>query len=80
MSNGDGPAKRHLSVDRFHRISPYKSHKAFRPPPGRSGPTRERTDVRLAARQLPAEPVAFELAPDPEDLAAESELEPSNAE
>ena len=33
MSNGDGPAKRHLSVDRFHRISPYKSHKKFRPPP-----------------------------------------------
>jgi hypothetical protein len=33
MSNGDGPAKRHLSVDWFHRISPYKSHKAFRPPP-----------------------------------------------
>ena len=33
MSNGDGPGKRHLSVDRFHRISPYKSHKAFRPPP-----------------------------------------------
>ena len=46
----------------------------------RSGPTRERMDVRPAARQLPAEPVAFELAPDPEDLAAESELEPSNAE
>jgi hypothetical protein len=33
-----------------------------------------------AARQLPAEPVAREPAPDPEDLAAESELEPSNAE
>jgi hypothetical protein len=37
-------------------------------------------DVCPAARRLPAEPVAFELAPDPEDLAAESELEPSNAE
>jgi hypothetical protein len=31
MSDGDGPAKRHLSVDRFHRSSPYKSHKTFRP-------------------------------------------------
>jgi type I restriction enzyme S subunit len=37
-------------------------------------------DVRPTARQLPAEPVAPEPAPGPEDLADAAELEPSNAE
>ena len=37
-------------------------------------------DVRPAACQLPAEPVAPEPAPGPEDLADEAELEPNNAE
>jgi type I restriction enzyme S subunit len=37
-------------------------------------------DVRPAARHLPAESIAPEPAPDPEELADEAELEPNNAE
>jgi len=33
MKSDDKLAKRLLSVDKFHRAAPYKSHKTFKPPP-----------------------------------------------